>query len=177
MFKRFISNIIKKILNYPSYRKLNLYVVDDIDYYCKLVKINLEQVGYNNIEVFYNGEDVINKLKYDNPDCIILDHILSDNGLNGNDVLSYITINNPNIKVIILSGQENIEVAANMIKQGAYDYIIKNDLAFFNLKNTLYRLEDSVNQKEKTEWMDKRIKSLYLILIILIWIISLIFIF
>ncbi len=177
MFKKLILNTINKLFGSSSYRKLNLYVVDDVDYYAKLVKINLEQVGYENIKVFYNGEDVINELKNSDVDCIVLDHILSDNGLNGSDVLSYINIHNPNINVIILSGQENVEIAASMIKQGAYDYIIKNDLAFFNLKNTLNRLEDSINQKEKSDWMDKRIKVLYLILIILIWSLSLIFVF
>jgi hypothetical protein len=70
-----------------------------------------------------------------------------------------------------------VEVAADMMKQGAYDYIIKNDMAFFNLNNTLNRLEDSVNEKEKAVVRDKKIKFLYLLLIVSLWVIAIALIF
>jgi len=154
------------------YRKLNLYVVDDVPFYARLVQVNLEKNGYKNIKLFPNGEEVVAILKKENPDCIVLDHILSNDGLNGNDVLTYANINNPYTYVIILSGQEDVEVAASMMKQGAYDYIIKNDMAFFNLKNTLTRLEDSINDKERSILRDKKIKLLFLLLIISLWVIA-----
>lgn len=177
MIKKLFLKTIDKLFGTLPYRKLNLYVVEDDIFYAKLVQIKLEEKGYKNIKVFHNGEDVVAILKKENPDCIILDHILSNDGLNGKDVLNYTNYNNPYTHVIILSGQEDVEVAANMMKQGAYDYIIKNDMAFFNLGNTLTRLEDSVNEKEKSVLRDKKIKFLYLLSIILLWVIALVLIF
>ena len=176
MIKKLFYKLIDKLFGTKPYRKLNLYVVDDVVFYAKLVNAKLEESGYKNIKLFTSGEDVVAELKKESPDCIVLDHILSNNGLNGNDVLSYVTVYNPNVNVIILSGQEDVEVAAKMMKQGAYDYIIKNDMAFFNLKNTLTRLEDSVNEKEKSKSRDKVIKFLYLLLIALLWVIAIVLI-
>ena len=177
MIKKLFLKTIDRLFGSVPYRKLNLYVVDDVKFYAKLVQVKLEEGGYKNIKVFHNGEEVVAILKKENPDCIILDHILSDNGLNGKDVLNYADYNNPYTHVIILSGQEDVEVAANMMKQGAYDYIIKNDMAFFNLNNTLTRLEDSINEKEKSILRDKKIKFLFLLSIVLLWVIALVLIF
>lgn len=176
MSKSLLSKICS-FFTYQSNEKLKIYVVDDVENYAKLVSINLEEAGYSDVELFYNGEDVVSKLKDESPDCIILDHILSEYGLNGGDVLNYTRINNPRVKTIILSGQENLEVASKVIKQGAYDYIIKNDMAFFNLSNVLSSLEVSINVKRKSDWVTKRNKLLYTITIILIWVIALLFIF
>lgn len=175
----FVNRIIDKLFNIPSFRKINLFVVDDVEYYSTLIKVNLEKFGYKDIKIFDNGENVIDKLNNSNPDCIILDHILSDDDdkLNGIDVLKHIKLYKSNINVIILSGQENTGIAATMMKEGAYDYIIKNEMTFFNLKNVLFRLEDSINQKERNKWREKRFKFLLLILIVIVWVIGSLFLF
>jgi DNA-binding NtrC family response regulator len=177
MIKNLITRIIDKLFGTIPYKRISLFIVDDIPFYAKLVQINLEKSGYEDIKLFHTGEDVISHLKKQSPDCIVLDHKLSENGLNGGDVLNYVKINNPNVNVVILSGQVDVEVAANMMKEGAYDYIIKNDMAPFNLKNTLTRLEDSINEKEKSKVRDKKIRSLYFILLILLWVIAIVVIF
>lgn len=177
MIKKLFFKTIDKLFGSIPYRKLSLYVVEDDKFYSKLVQVKLEEKGYKNIKVFHNGEEVVAILKKDNPDCIVLDHILSNDGLNGKDVLNYANFNNPYTNVIILSGQEDVEVAASMMKQGAYDYIIKNEMAFFNLGNTLTRLEDSINEKEKSILRDKKIKFLFLLSIVLLWVIAIVLIF
>lgn len=175
-FSRVIDKLVDKMFNLPSNRKMNLYVIDDVEYYSTLVKVNLEKFGYKNIKIFNNGEDVIVDVNKNNPDCLVLDHILSEDKLNGIDVLRHVNAYKPDINVIILSGQENTGIAAMMMKEGAYDYIIKNEMTFFNLKNTLSRLEDSINEKEKKTWRDKRIKFLLISIIALVWIIAGLFI-
>ncbi len=177
MIKKLIYNLIDKLMGTIPYRKLRLYVVDDVKFYAKLTQVKLEEKGYKDIKLFHSGEDVVAMLKNEHPDCIVLDHVLSDNGLNGKDVLNYVNFNNPYTYVIILSAQVDVEVAADMMKQGAYDYIIKNDMSFFNLNNTLTRLEDSINEKEKSVIRDKKIKFLYLLSIILLWVLAIVLIF
>jgi DNA-binding NtrC family response regulator len=175
-FSKMVDKLVDKLFNSPSNRKMKLYVIDDVEYYSTLVKVNLEKFGYKNIKIFNNGEDVIEDMNDNNPDCLVLDHILSEDKLNGIDVLRHVNAYKSNINVVILSGQENTGIAAMMMKEGAYDYIIKNEMTFFNLKNTLSRLEDSINEKEKKTWRDKRIKFLLMLIIGLIWSIALLFI-
>ncbi|MFW6242957.1 MAG: response regulator, partial [bacterium] len=147
-------------------------------FYASLVKANLEKEGYENITLFYSGEVLLETLSNDSNyvDVIVLDYKLSNDGLNGDDVLNKLMVEYPDIKVLILSGQENLEVAAKVMKLGAYDYIVKNDMSFFNLLNKLTVLEDSINEKEKNNWLDKRIKFLYILLIVLIWVLGVFFV-
>ncbi|MFW6225568.1 MAG: response regulator [bacterium] len=178
MIKNIISKILLKLFNPPEYRKIHIYIVDDIIFYASLVKANLEKEGYENITLFYSGEVLLESLSNDSTyvDVIVLDYKLSNNGLNGDDVLNKLMVDYPDIKVLILSGQEDLEIAAKVMKLGAYDYIVKNDMAFFNLLNKLSVLEDSINEKEKSNWLDRRIKFLYILLIILIWILGIVFV-
>ena len=176
MIKKIISKLLLKIFNPPEFRKVKIFVVDDMINYARLVKENLEKSGYEDILIIESGEELLDTLENDSVDVIVLDYKLSDDGLNGDDILNNLMVNYPNIKIIILSGQDDLEVAAKVMKLGAYDYIVKNELSFFNLLNKITVLEDSINEKEKNNWLDRRIKFLYLLLIILVWVLSIFFI-
>jgi DNA-binding NtrC family response regulator len=40
----------------------------------------------------------------------------------------------PEVPVIFLSGQEKAEIAANTMKYGAWDYVVKNESAFHRIE-------------------------------------------
>ncbi len=61
-----------------------------------------------------------------NPDLIILDYNL-DKGMNGLDTFKIIHSREPKIPVIILSSQTDVQVAADLLKAGVFDYIEKKD--------------------------------------------------
>ena len=60
--------------------------------------------------------------------------------MNGVQVLKKIKSIDENIQVIMLSSQEKLEVVINSIKYGAYDYIIKNDIAIRKLSQLITRI-------------------------------------
>ena len=95
---------------------------------------------------FFSGEDTINNL-YRNPDIIIQDFLLD--GMNGIEVLKKAKEQNPNIEFIFLSGQDNIDVAINTMKYGAYDYIVKDQMALKKLVNKINKIQ-SVNKLVKS---------------------------
>lgn len=95
---------------------------------------------------FYSGEDTINNL-YRNPDIIIQDFLLD--GMNGIDVLKKAKDQNPNIEFIFLSGQDNIDVAINTMKYGAYDYIVKDQMALKKMVAKINKIQ-SVNKLVQT---------------------------
>ena len=132
---RYFSNLLN--ITKPD---IYIYILEDNQYYAKLIKANLNKVGYDNVDIFYSGELAINSIDKKEPNCIILDHILSNKGMNGVDVLKHVKKNNPNINVVVLSGQQDVKIASDLMKYGAFDYIVKNDMTFFNLENTLFKL-------------------------------------
>ena len=68
---------------------------------------------------------------------IILDyHLDSKNSeaMNGVQILKKLKERYPEVHIVFVSGQERAEVAANTMKYGAYDYIVKNENAFNRLE-------------------------------------------
>ncbi|MDY0270217.1 response regulator [Trichloromonas sp.] len=127
---------------FKKLKKSEIVIVDDNEYYAQLIKANIYKKGFTNIKIFNEGETAVDYINKNKPICVILDHILTSNGLNGDGVLKKIKKYNNNINVIIISAQEDVKTAAELMKLGAFDYIIKNeDMTFFNLENSLSKLE------------------------------------
>ena len=75
--------------------------------------------------------------------------------LNGLEVLRKIKRFNPNIYMVLLSGQDDMEVAVNALKYGAFDYIIKgkNDLA--KIETVLAKIQTvmaELEQRPRRPW-------------------------
>jgi DNA-binding NtrC family response regulator len=81
-------------------------------------------MNYHDITYFSNGNDCLINLNQ-NPDIIFLDHNMED--ITGFEVLKKIKRYNPNIYVVMVSGQENIKTAVDALKYGAFDYVIKDN--------------------------------------------------
>lgn len=100
----------------------------------------LKKQGFNKIESFLGGKDCINAVKGGkSPDIVIQDYFLDD--MNGIDVLKIVKNHSKKSEFIFLTANENMEVAINSIKYGAYDYIIKdNELAFKKVLNKIGKI-------------------------------------
>lgn len=103
---------------------LKIFVVDDDKFCLNIYKQHFLNIGYTNVETFSNGTDCLNRLT-ENPDIIFLDHSMKI--LNGLEVLKKIKRFNPNINVVFISSQNDIQTAVNSLKYGAFDYIVKGD--------------------------------------------------
>lgn len=130
-----------------------IFVVEDNRVYNKLISSYLKSNNFTNIMSFYSGEEVVNNL-YRNPDIIIQDFLLDD-GMNGIDVLKKAKEMGNDIEFIFLSGQDNIDVAINTMKYGAYDYIVKDQMALKKMVNKINKIQ-SVNKLVKS---NKRYKN------------------
>lgn len=104
--------------------QFKIFIVDD-DIFCANVyeQYLLTTLNYTDITCYSNGNDCLNNLHL-NPDIIFLDHNMED--ITGFEVLKKIKRYNPNIYVVMISGQENMKTAIDALKYGAFDYVIKN---------------------------------------------------
>lgn len=114
-----------------------IFIVDDDPMYNKLIWHNLKNQQFENILLFTSGEECLDNLDK-NPDVIILDFEMK--GLNGLQTLKKIKEYNKDIRVILCTSQENIEVAVKSIKFGADDYIRKNEFAYNKIKFVMKNL-------------------------------------
>jgi DNA-binding NtrC family response regulator len=87
---------------------------------------------------------------HEKPDVVTLDYSLPDS--NGNKLLSFIKKEYPETEVIIISGQEEIKTAVTLLKEGAYDYIVKDDDTKERVWQTILHIRE--NTKLKTELQD-----------------------
>lgn len=127
-----------------------VFVVEDNLIYQNLLTYDLSAAGFE-VSSFTNGEDVI-ALLHQLPDVVVLDYKLAGT-MNGMDVLKAIKSINPDIQVIILSAQSDLEVAINTLKYGAFDYVEKTDSAPIEIINIINRF---ISVKSEAELLLKR---------------------
>ena len=86
---------------------------------------------------------------HENPDVVTLDYSLPDS--DGGEVLKRIKDYGKNIQVVIISGQEDVGTAISLLKNGAFDYIVKDDDTKDRLWNTLLHLREIAGLKQEVE--------------------------
>ncbi len=101
-----------------------ILIVDDENGIRDSIGSLLKKRGFD-VDEAANGEECFRKIKENRPHLIILDYKL--NSENGLDVLKKISDKWEDIAVIMLTGAgaDNVKLAAESIKQGAYEYIPK----------------------------------------------------
>lgn len=127
--------------------EFKFFIVDD-DFFCaNLYQQHLQNSGYNDITYFSNGNDCINEL-HQQPNIILLDHNMED--INGFEVLKKIKRYNPNIYVIMISGQKNIKTAIDSLKYGAFDYIEKDEKVCEKIDTIIDKIKNIQNELIKS---------------------------
>lgn len=122
--------------------KRYLFLVDDEPIQNEMLKDYLNERFLFEIRIFDNGEEAMQHMHL-NPEIIVLDYHLSahkKDATNGIDVLKKMKDGYPNTQVIMLSGQDKIDVAIDTMKYGAYDYVIKGESAFSRIENLINNL-------------------------------------
>jgi two-component system OmpR family response regulator len=118
---------------------IKLFLVDDDVVFLKSLEIEFREHGNFIIETFVSGELCIASLA-NQPDVIILDYHLDGtdkNAINGLETLDQIKAFNTEIPVIMLSGQDKIEVAVNCLHHKAFDYVVKSETAFIRIQKII----------------------------------------
>ena len=109
-----------------SNKAFTIYIVEDNEWYNKLLVHNLSLDPDFEIKSFFNAKDLLKALDQP-PHVITIDYRLPD--MLGDELLAQIKESCSECEVIVISEQEDIETAINIMKAGAYDYIVKtNDI-------------------------------------------------
>lgn len=139
-------------------KPFKIFVVEDNEWYNRLLVHNLSLNPDYEIETYTTGKECLANLHKD-PDVITLDYRLPDT--EGLDLLKKIKAENDEIQVILISGQDDIEVVVNLLKYGAYDYIVKTDDIRERLLNTVQNIRKGVKMKRELVSLRNEVKKKY----------------
>jgi DNA-binding NtrC family response regulator len=106
-----------------------IFIVDDDKVILNLLEYTFKSREGYNVMTFESGEECLKNIGL-GPDLIVLDHLFylrGINGMSGLETLKELRKVKPDVPVIILSGQEDIALIREFIKNGAVKYIPKAD--------------------------------------------------
>jgi len=110
----------------------NIFIVDDDPMISELLKDYLVDQWSHNVTMIGTGEECLARM-HEYPDIIILDNILNSvhrDAINGIEILQLIKVNYPKIRIIMLSGREQLQLIKQSLEHGAEKYVLKNEEAF-----------------------------------------------
>ena len=95
-----------------------------------------------NVHIYNSGEECLKNISLD-PQVVFLDYNFDKagkNAMNGIEILKEIKAQKPATEVVMISGQDRIDVAVNTMKYGAFDYIVKSESAFHRSENAIFNI-------------------------------------
>jgi two-component system OmpR family response regulator len=126
-------------------KKTKIFIVEDDPMHLQMLQDHLEQMSNFEIKTFGTGEECLKSINEQKeiPDIIFLDYYLNSvvkDAMDGLDVLVEIKKILPETDVVMLSGQDKIQVAVEVMKYGAFDYIVKGESAFYRAEKAVFNI-------------------------------------
>jgi DNA-binding NtrC family response regulator len=133
-----------------------IFIVEDDPWYGQLLEHHLSANPDYELTVFQNAKDLLTNI-YLNPDLICMDYGLPD--MQGDVLLLEIQKRNNGIPVVVISAQEEISIAVNLLKTGATDYIVKNEYTKKMLWKSILNIRENMNLKKEVESLKEKLNS------------------
>jgi DNA-binding NtrC family response regulator len=137
---------------------LKVFILEDDTWYGSMLHHYLSMNPDYDVRRFENSQSFFQHL-HERPDVITLDYSLPD--MDGDQVLKKIKQNYPEGKVIVISGQEDISTAISLLKDGAFDYIVKDEDTKERLWNSLLHLKEIQGLRNEVEVLKEEVSKKY----------------
>jgi len=133
-----------------------IYIIEDDPWYGELLKYQLSMNPDYEVSLFSNAKDGLDAL-YKKPDVVCIDYSLPD--MTGEKLLQKIKAENNAIPVVVISGQEQISIALNLLKAGARDYIVKDENTKDLLWNAILKIRENADLKQEVEVLKEQLEQ------------------
>lgn len=127
--------------------------------------LNWEELGFEVDEIFEDGQDIIEYLQYVVPDVILTD--IKMNRVSGLEVAKYVCEHELPVRVILLSGYQEFELALQGLKYGVSDYLLKPadmeriEEVFLKIRKQLdIKTKEELEEQAETERMEEALPLL-----------------
>jgi DNA-binding NtrC family response regulator len=141
-----------------SREPFKIFVVEDDPAYTRFLEYVLSLNPDFEIKVFKDAAGILSHL-HEQPSLITLDYTLPD--ASGEELLQKIRNQIPHVPVIIISAQEKIGTAVQLLKLGAYDYITKDEETKDRLLNAINNARQNQSLLEQINHLKQEISQKY----------------
>lgn len=135
-----------------------IFIVEDDQWYRDVLEYVLKRDPDFEIHSFSSGQECVAHLDK-HPALITLDCRLPD--MDGLTVLEQIKSFDPNINVVIVSGQRDIATAMELLRSGASDYIVKDEHAKERLWNIAQGTREKVELRSQIDGLRQEVSKRY----------------
>ena len=162
-------------------KEFSVFLVDDDSMYRQMLEDKLGSTSSKsklNIKSYSTGEACLEDMDL-NPDIIVLDyHLNKENpkAANGIQILKKIKVKRSETQVVILSGQDKLEVAVDTIKYGAYDYVVKNESAFVRAQDVINKIIYLFNLEQSLKYQKRMIRFVSVFIITAVIVTSILYV-
>lgn len=125
-----------------------IFVVDDDPWYGEILSYHLSLNPDYQVSRFSSGKECLQALSQ-RPHLITIDYSMPD--MDGASLLTQIKALMPQLPVIVISGQEDVATAIEMLKKGASDYLTKDDNTKDLLWNAIVRIRENQQLRQEVE--------------------------
>src|SRR4051812_17561342 len=139
-------------------KTLKVFILEDDTFYGSMLQHHLSLNPDYEVKRFEDPKSFFACL-HEQPHVVTLDYSLPDT--DGDEVLKRIKALNPHTQVIIISGQEDVATAIDLLKNGAFEYLVKNDDTKDRLWNSLLHLKEINTLKQEVELLKEEVGKKY----------------
>lgn len=138
-------------------KQTTIFIIEDNKVLSLALKADIEASFEKmpiHIQTFETGEACMGSFKEKNPQVVILDYHLnsiSPKAADGIKVLDWIKKENPDTNVIMLSSDDDINIAVKSLQHGASDYVVKTETQFRKINYSLLNIFKMIAAKNEAK--------------------------
>ncbi len=135
---------------------LKVFILEDDHWYGSMLQHYLSLNPDYEVKRFTSSKEFFSQL-HEKPDVVTLDYSMPD--MDGGEVLKKIKGVHPDIQVLIISGQEDVSTAITLLKNGAFEYIVKDEETKDRLWNSLLHLQQINGLRNEVEQLKEQVSQ------------------
>jgi len=133
---------------------MKIMLIEDNESLNRLVTFRLEKLGYDVYGYTLAAQLIDNYLKI-NPDLLLIDFSLPD--MNGKELVEVLREMKYDAPFIIVTGHSDINLAIDLMKLGALDFVVKDENFQEILPSVIQRVDEQITLKKKMEKIQKQL--------------------
>ena len=139
-------------------KSYSIFIVEDDPWYSEILDYHLSLNPDYTVTRFATGKDCLANLNK-KPNLVTVDYSLPDT--TGAELFKNIRTVNPELPVIVISGQEDVGTAIELLKMGVNDYLVKDDNTKDLLWNAVARIRENQSLKKEVEHLREELGQKY----------------
>jgi two-component system, NtrC family, response regulator AtoC len=145
---------------------VRIFIVEDDQVYSAMLNHYLSLNPDHEVHKFSDALSCMNAVAKLRPHIVTVDYRLP--GITGGELLKKIKDFDTNIHVIIVSGQEDVKTATALLREGAADYIVKDDETRDRILHTVTIIREKLRLQKQIQQLSSALGSKYEVASVLI---------